>query len=83
MWIVLICGIWWVEKLLMYYGQYFKIIQILVNAKNQNEVVIHADPNVRADSEVSICLIFQRKSNPVLYSSPTMTKFVEGGGKTC
>ena len=69
------------EKLFIYYGQYFKIIQILLDAKNQNGVVIHADPNVRADSEASICLTFQRESDPVLYSSPTMTTSVGGGEK--
>lgn len=42
--------------------------------KNQNETVIHSDPNVRVNSEVNTCLTFQRESsswliNPIIYSS--------------
>lgn len=47
----------------MCYGQYFKTIQILVNAKKQNKTVIHADPNVRANSEVNIHLMFLTDSS--------------------
>lgn len=49
---------------IMHYGQYFKIIQILVNTQNKNETVFHADPNVRVGLEVNTCLTFQKESSP-------------------